>query len=138
MLKEIYISELIPNNFYINEFKLNNIRKVYSIENQSDLPPVLVAVIGNEYSLIDGHSRVMGAFERGLKTIIADIYPIEELEGPIDLYKAIHVKAKENGLNSIASLKNRIVTPEEHTKLWVRFCENLMKEIHTWRIENEL
>lgn len=77
MLREMYIKELIPNNFYINEFKLNNIREVYNMSKQGELPPVLVAIIGEEYALIDWHTRVMGAFERGLETISADVYPIE-------------------------------------------------------------
>ena len=52
MLKEICIKELIPNNFYLNELKLNNIRKSYSENNQSSLPPILVGVIDEEYAFI--------------------------------------------------------------------------------------
>ena len=129
MLKEIYIKELIPNNFYINELKLNNIRKAYNMNSQSSLPPILIGIIGEEYALLDGHSRTMGAFEQGLETIIAEVYPIEEIEGPTDLYIAIHHKAKEMGLNSIESLKKRIVTNEDHKKLWTGYCDNLMVEL---------
>lgn len=127
MLKEISIKELIPNNFYINESKLNSVRKAYSMNTQNNLPPILVVIIDEEYALLDGHSRTMGAFEKCLKTIIADVYPIEEIEGPIDLYKTIHSKAKEMGLLSIEMLKSRILPNEEHKKLWVTYCENLMK-----------
>ena len=63
------------------------------------------------------------------ETILAQVYLIEEIEGPIDLHKTIHSKAKESGLNSIEALKSRIVTNEEHKKLWIGYCENLMKEL---------
>ncbi|MEG2985712.1 MAG: hypothetical protein RR835_13495 [Peptostreptococcaceae bacterium] len=129
MLKEINIKELIPNNFYINESKLNSVRKAYSINKQNSLPPILVGIIDEEYALLDGHSRTMGAFEKGLKTIIADVYPIEEIDGPIDLYKTIHSKAKEMGLVSIEMLKSRILTNEEHKQRWVTYCENLMNNL---------
>ncbi|MCR1850881.1 hypothetical protein [Paraclostridium sordellii] len=129
MLKEINIKELIPNNFYINELKLNSVRKAYSMNTQNNLPPILVGIINKEYALLDGHSRAMVAFEKGLKTIIADVYPIEEIEGPIDLYKTIHSKAKEMGIVSIEKLKSRILNDEEHKKLWVTYCENLMKKL---------
>jgi hypothetical protein len=129
MLKEINIKELIPNNFYINELKLNSIRKAYNTNSHAKFPPVLVGMIGEEYALLDGHSRVMGAFEQGLETIIAQVYKIDEIEGPTDLYIAIHNKAKEMGLNSIESLKSRKVDNEEHKKLWVEYCEKVMTEL---------
>lgn len=129
MLKEICIKELIPNNFYINELKLNNIRKAYNANIHSKFPPILVGIIGEEYALLDGHSRVMGAFEQGLETIIAQVYQIDEIEGPTDLYISIHHKAKEMGLNSIESLKSRIVANEEHKKLWVAYCGKLITEL---------
>lgn len=129
MLKEVYIKELIPNNFYINESKLNKVREAYSMNNQDSLPPILVGIIDKEYALIDGHSRTMAAFENGLETIIADIHPIVEIEGPIDLYIVIHNKAKEMELDSIERLKSRIITNEEHKKLWVEYCEKLMSQL---------
>lgn len=129
MLKEVYIKELIPNNFYINESKLNNAREAYSMNNQESLPPILVGIIDKEYALIDGHSRTMAAFEKGLETIIADVYPIEEIEGPIDLYIAIHKKAKKMNLDSIERLKSKVVTNEEHKKLWLEYCKNLMNQL---------
>ena len=81
--------------------------------------------------LLDGHSRTMVAFEQGLETITAQVYPIEEIEGPTDLYITIHHKAKEMGLKSIESLRNRIVSNEEHKKLWVGYCEILMRDLAT-------
>ena len=123
MLKEVYIKELIPNNFYLNELKVDSIRKAYSENNQSNLPPILVGLIDGECALLDGHSRTMVAFEQGGKTITAQVYPIEEIEGPTGLYIAINHKAKEMGLKSIEDLRNRVVSNEEHKKLWVEYCE---------------
>jgi hypothetical protein len=34
---------------------------------ERNLPPILVGIIGDEYELLDGYSRTMGAFEQGLE-----------------------------------------------------------------------
>lgn len=45
------------------------------------------------------------------------------------LYTIIHNKAKEMELDSVEKLKSRIITNEEHKKLWVEYCRNLMNEL---------
>ncbi|MCX7884847.1 MAG: hypothetical protein N2448_07455 [Caloramator sp.] len=118
-LLSVLIENLIPNNFYLNEDKIKSVRQAYENNNQKVLPPVTVAVIGEEYLLIDGHSRAFVAFENGEKDIIAEVYPIEEIPGPTKLYIYLHNKAKELNLTSIDKLKNRILNSEKHKVLWV-------------------
>lgn len=128
-LLNVLIENLIPNNFYLNEDKIRSVRQAYESNNQKVLPPVTVAVIGEEYSLIDGHSRAFVAFENGEKDIIAEVYPIEEIPGPTKLYIYLHNKAKELNLTSIDKLKNRILDSEKHKVLWVQYCQELLAKI---------
>lgn len=129
MLNEVLILDLIPNNFYINEDKLSKIREVYKNKKEGDLPPVTVAIINNEYSLIDGHSRTMAAFENNNKTILANVVSIEDIEGPTKLYLKIHEEAKYKGIISIEKLRDKIVENKDHKKLWVDYCTKLMKNL---------
>lgn len=128
-LLSVLIKNLIPNNFYLNEDKVKSVRQAYESNNQRVLPPVTVGVIGEEYSLIDGHSRAFVAFENGEKDIIAEVYPIEEIPGPTNLYIYLHNKAKELNLTSIDKLKNRILNSEKHEVLWVQYCQELLAKI---------
>lgn len=129
ILKELLVRELIPNNFYINKEKLEKIRNIYSDDKNPVFPPVLVGVINEEYVLIDGHSRAMAAFEHGKKFISAEIHPIEDVPGPTKLYLTLYNKSKKMGLKSIENLQDRIVPNCEHEILWVKYCDDLLKEI---------
>lgn len=128
--KKIAINILVPNNFYINEEKLKNVRNAYRENKAISLPPVLVGIIENDYALIDGHSRAMAAIEYGENEILAQIVPIEEITGPTELYLTIHKKAKEMNLTSVYKLKNRIISSKEHKLLWVKYCEDLINELY--------
>lgn len=129
ILKELPIRDLIPNNFYINKEKLEKIRIIYSEDKNPVFPPVLVGIINEEYVLIDGHSRTMAAFENDKKFIYAQIHPIEEVPGPTKLYLTIHNKSKEIGLESIENLQDRIIPNCEYEVLWVKYCDDLLKEL---------
>lgn len=129
-LLSIPIEDLIPNNLYLNEDKVNSVRQAYANNNQEALPPITVGVIGEEYSLIDGHSRTFVAFEKGEKDILAKVYPIEEIPGPTELYILLHNKAKELNLTSIDKLENRILNSEKHEVLWVQYCQKLLKKLN--------
>jgi len=128
-LLNISIDKLIPNNFYLNEDKVKSIREAYANNNQESLPPVTVGIIGEEYSLIDGHSRAFVAYENGEKDILAEVYPIEEIPGPTELYVYIHNKAKELNLTSIDKLQDRILDSKEHELLWVQYCQELIENL---------
>lgn len=129
ILKELPIRDLIPNNFYINKEKLEKIRNIYSEDKNPVFPPVLVGIINGEYALIDGHSRTMAAFENGKKFIYAQIHPIEEVPGPTKLYLTIHNKSKEIGLESIENLQDRIIPNCKYEVLWLKYCDDLLKEL---------
>ena len=122
--------DLRPNNWYINREKLERVRAAWDNSEQEELPPVLVSAIDGELSLIDGHSRAFAAFERGETYINADVCALEKIEGSSALYKHIHREGPKLGINTIADLRNRILPPEEHRRLWTGYCNN-------WLAKNE-
>jgi len=129
-MKSVRLLELRPNNWYINQEKLERVRTAWENGEQNELPPVLVAEIDGELSLIDGHSRAYAAFERGETFIKVDIDKLEDIEGSSALYRHIHREGPNLGISTIANLENRILPPEEHRRLWTGYCDN-------WLAENE-
>lgn len=129
-LERISLLELRPNNWYINQEKLEHIRAAWDNGEQEELPPVLVSEIDGELSLIDGHSRAFAAFERGETHVNATIQDLETVEGSSELYRHIHREGPTLGINTIADLRDRILPPEEHRRLWTGYCNN-------WLAKNE-
>ena len=53
---------------------------------------------------------------------------LEQIEGSAALYRHIHQEGLNIGIETIADLKNRIVGPEDHERLWVGYCTRWLKE----------
>lgn len=122
------LSELRPNNWYINRRKLESVRKVWSSGLQDELPPVLITEIDGELALIDGHSRAYAAYENGSARISAEYRDLEEIEGDAGLYRHIHRMGPGRGVLTIVDLSDRIVSPQEHQRLWIGYCQRWLKE----------
>ena len=127
-MQRICLMDLQPNNWYINRAKLDSVRDAWQRGEQSVLPPVDVANIDGDLSLIDGHSRAFAALERGESHIEAVVSDIEEIEGSTALYRHIHESGRGLGIETIADLRDRIVEPEEHKRLWIGYCNQWLEE----------
>jgi len=125
---KIRLSDLQPNNWYINREKLDKVRKAWSNGEQDTIPPILVTYIQGQPSLIDGHSRAYAAYENGEKEIYALIEDLDTIEGSNALYVHIHNEGPKQGILSIADLASRIVESEEHQRLWIDYCTRWLNE----------
>jgi len=125
------LMDLQPNNWYINRAKLDSVREAWQRGEQHNLPPVDVANIDDDLSLIDGHSRALAALERGESHIEAVVSDIEEIEGSTALYRHIHESGPGLGIETVADLRDRIVEPEEHERLWIGYCNQWLEENET-------
>ena len=126
--QQVRILDLRPNNWYINQTKLDRVREAWQSGEQDVIPPVLITMIDGSLSLIDGHARTYAAYERGETYIKALISDLEQIEGSTALYRHIHQEGLNIGIENIADLKNRIVGPEDHERLWVGYCTRWLKE----------
>ena len=126
--KRVCLMDLRPNNWYINRAKLDWVRKAWQREEQDALPPVDVALVDSALSLIDGHSRAFAALERGETHICAVLSNLEDIEGSEALYRHIHEQGPKLGIETIADLRDRIVEPEEHKRLWIGYCSQWLEE----------
>lgn len=124
----VRIIELRPNNWYINQAKLDHVREAWQHGSQKNLPPVLVTEIDGSLSLIDGHARTYAAYELGETHIRAIYSDLDQIGGSTALYEHIHREGKKLGIMTIADLKDRIVEPEVHERLWVGYCSQWLEE----------
>ena len=129
--ERVCLTDLRPNNWYINRAKLDSVREVWQRGEQHNLPPVDVANIDGDLSLIDGHSRALAALERGESHIDAVVSDIEEIEGSTALYRHINEASRGLGIETIADLRDRILEPEEHKRLWIGYCNQWLEENET-------
>ena len=127
-MKLVKLMDLRPNNWYINQAKLDSARKAWKNGTGEKLPPVLVTEIDGELSLIDGHSRTYAALENGETHINAEFCKLEMIEGSTALYKHIHRKGPSRDIKTIADLQNHIVSPEAHKRLWVGYCAEWLQK----------
>ena len=127
-MRLVNLMELRPNNWFISRAKLESVREAWRRGEQEHLPPVLVAEIEGELSLIDGHSRAFAAFERGETHIWASVSDVEQIEGSEALYRHIHRQGPKIGIVTIADLGDRIVGPADHRRLWVGYCSRWLAE----------
>ena len=130
-LQWVSLEDLRPNNWYINRAKLDSVREVWQRGEQNKLPPVDVATIDGDLSLIDGHSRAFAALERGETHIEAMVRDVEEIEGSTALYRHIHESGPRLGIETIADLNDRIVESDEHERLWIGYCSQWLEENET-------
>jgi hypothetical protein len=129
---EIYVNIrfLRPNNWYLNAEKVQYVREAWYRGEEHTLPLPLVSTINGELALIDGHSRVFIAFENGVDAIKVDYAKLEDIEGSSALYQHIHRTGPLRGIQSIVDLHDRIVSAEQHSELWVGYC-NTWLGLHT-------
>lgn len=127
-IREVRIDELRPNNWYLNRGRLDRVRSAWASGREHELPPVLVAMIDGQLSLIDGHARTFAAWEAGATTIPAVSQPLDQIEGSTALYRHIHTAGPEQGICSIADLHDRILEPDDHRRIRVGYCSDWLRD----------
>lgn len=115
-IKQINIDALGLSQIYISREKYVSVKKWFQPENMDAFQPVSVYNFGNGvYTLTDGHTRTLLAYEYGLSAVPAVYDDDDIVTGPIGqkLYKAdIEIK----------HLKNRILSKSLYERLWIERC----------------
>lgn len=119
---------LRPNNWYLNQAKLDQVRQAWRDGQQDQLPPVLITTIDEQLSLIDGHSRAFAAYEQGQQRIQAKFQTLAQIGGSAALYRHIHRAGPARGIHTIADLRHHILPPEAHRRLWSGYCNNWLAD----------
>lgn len=119
---KIDIKEITPEQLTVDEVKLNKVSSW--IEKPEDIV-VSCVKIENKLVSIDGHSRLVAAYNKGFKYVYAYLEPDND---NIQFYKTCMKWCEEQGVFTIKNLAGRIVTPAEHERLWINRCQTYLKQ----------
>ena len=129
MTKYVNIDSLRPNNWFLDKSKLENIRDIWNRGNQSSLPPVVVTLIDNELSLIDGHCRAFVALEKGVAEILADILEPSHFSHYIDWLKVFHRQGPYVGVKNVHDLGKRVIDSKNIEQAPVHISQRLGRPV---------
>jgi hypothetical protein len=117
----INIDDITPEQLTVDKVKLERVSSW--IESPEDIV-VCCARIGDRIVSIDGHSRLVAAYNKGFKYVYAYIEPDNS---SMEFFKACLGWCEEQNIFGVKDLSNRVVTPEEHEKIWISRCQEYLK-----------
>jgi hypothetical protein len=118
------LNEIQPSQLYISSEKLSGIMKTFDSANPELIEPIPIRKLGNEIFFVDGHTRAFAAFLRGFSEVPV-YWENEELDW--DAYEICVRWCKEDGIHTIADLKNRVVSQKDYETLWYARCEEMQQ-----------
>jgi len=127
---QMKLDSIQPSQLYISSEKLNSIMKILRKSKQKLVEPIPVKKLGNQVVFVDGHTRAFAAFLLGFSEIPV-YWEDEELDW--DEYEVCVRWCKEEGIQTITDLKNRVVSPKDYQVLWLDRCERIQKDLEEKR-----
>jgi hypothetical protein len=129
---KIDIKEITPEQLSVDMVKLHRVNSW--IEKPEDII-ISCIKIDDKIVSIDGHSRLVAAHNKGF----SDVYAYLELDSDnIQFYKTCMKWCEEQGVLTIEDLSSRVVSPEEHERIWINRCQAYLKQQReTARLNNQ-
>lgn len=125
-LLKMKLDRIQPSQLYISSEKLSQVMKAFNPIKPELLEPIPVKKLGRQIVFVDGHTRALAAFLHGFSEVMV-YWEDEELDW--DEYKICVKWCKDEGIHTIADLKNRIIPQENYEVLWLKRCEKMQKEL---------
>ncbi len=119
---KINIEEITPGQLTVDETKVNRVNSWIKIPEDVVIRCV---EIDDKIVCIDGYSRLIAAYNKGFKYVFAYL---ETDDDNIQFYRICMKWCEEQKVFKVKDLANRIVTPEEHEKLWINKCQTYLNE----------
>lgn len=120
------IEKIQPSQLYISKTKFKKVWKSFDPKNYEPIP---IKEIDGEIIFVDGHTRALVAYMKGVKEIEVE-WETEEWDW--DLYRSCVKWCKEEKLRKISDLKSRIMSERDYKILWLERCkraeDNLKKK----------
>ena len=124
------LDEIQPSQLFINSAKLSRVMRNFDSLRPESLGPIPVKKLGNQVIFTDGHTRAFAAFLNRLSEIRV-FWDADELDW--EVYEICVEWCKQEGIYTIAHLKDRIVAPGEYEVLWLKRCKEMQQELEARR-----
>jgi len=134
-LLKMKLDRIQPSQLYISSEKLSQVMKAFNPSKPELLEPEPIKKLGRQVVFVDGHTRALAAFLHGFSEVMV-YWEDEELDW--DEYKICVKWCKDEGIRTIADLKNRIIPQENYEVLWLKRCEKMQEELAAKRIRESL
>jgi len=124
------LDRIQPTQLYINSEKLNTVMR--RISPYESIEPIPVKRLGDQIVFVDGHTRAFAAFMQGFPEV-----PVcwEDADLDWEAYKICVEWCKDEGICTIAALKNRAISDEEYKVLWLNRCAEMQKRLRSRKKE---
>jgi hypothetical protein len=123
------LDEIQPSQLFINSEKLSLVMKTFDA-NPTSIELIPVKKIGDQVVFVDGHTRALASFLRGISKVKV-YWEKDELDW--DAYEVCVDWCKKEGINTIADLKERVIPSKEYQVLWLDRCEKMQRELEAKR-----
>lgn len=127
------LNEIQPSQLFISSEKLSNIMQSLNNLKPEQMEPIPMKKLGQDVIFVDGHTRAFAAFLRGFSEVLV-YWEDEELDW--DAYEVCVKWCKDEGIRTIADLKNKIVSPEDYETLWLERCEKMQQDLQKRQNQN--
>jgi len=119
--ERIDIDEITPSQLYLSKERLKDLE-----EKEQDLEPLPVKRIGDELFFTDGHHRAFILSDLSRKKI--EVYHDEDDLDWLEYLICVDW-CREEGIESISDLDERIVSEEDFKKLWIERCQDMHERV---------
>jgi hypothetical protein len=124
------IDQIKPSQLYISSAKLADVMKVFENENENTLDPIPIKDLDGMLVATDGHTRLLAWFLSDYEEVDCEW---EDLEMDWDEYRICLRWCREEGVQTVADLANRIISPEEYEVLWLDRCRIMQEDLEIKR-----
>jgi hypothetical protein len=122
------LDEIQPSQLYISRLKLNQVLRCHDQQRSWVIEPIPVKKLGDQVVFVDGHTRALAAFLRGVSEVSVYWYD-EGLSW--ELYKVCVEWCKKDGIQTIADLEDRVISHRAFERMWIKRCEKTERELET-------
>ena len=129
---EMELSKIQPSQLYISKQKLAKVNDNFSSKDLSTLDAIPIKKIDTDVFYTDGHTRAFAVYQAGFRKINV-IWDEEELDW--EIYKICIKWCKDEGIYSIADLRDRVVDHKKYEILWYKKCDDLSTKLSVKRAQ---
>jgi hypothetical protein len=127
---QLRIDQIQLSQLYISSAKLAKVMRVFDEGNEHILEPIPIKEIDGMLVATDGHTRLLAWFLNDHEEVDCEW---EDTEMDWDEYRVCIQWCREEGIQSVANLANRIISPEEYEVLWLDRCRTMQAELEAHR-----
>lgn len=129
-LFHLSIDQIQLSQIYISSAKLADVMKVFDSGKEDELEAIPIKELDGKLVATDGHTRLLAWYLHGHKEV-ACVW--EDTEMDWDAYRICVQWCQEEGIRSIADLKDRILIPTDYQILWLDRCRIMQDELQALR-----